>query len=373
MSERPWLYVYDGKLKGVGIDLVAEQQLRALSEAGEPCHLVSRGRLELPTIRQFTWAFPPTKFLSWLPSQDYYAANKRFFSLLGERYLQRSPYRGVIAWSKTALKAFELGAQQGISRILNVGNFHCDYDAGGRAAPERWPRIGKERLRREYALASKILVASDYAAQTFVSQGVPAEKLSVIFRGVDTEAFKPPVERPLRPFVVASCGALGERKGTYELIRSWRKLALPDSELWLIGTIPKTEEVAMRVLADQSVRFFGFRRDLPNLMAQAHVHVLLSRNEGFAKVLLEAAACGVVNVCTEQTGLPTDAKGSIFIADRYDEAEVGAAMSRLHADSVSLLELGGEARAWVEQQFDWGSFRARFVAALADATLRSWP
>ena len=96
-------------------------------------------------------------------------------------------------------------------------------------APERWPRIGKARMRREYELASRILVASDYAAQTFVDQGVAAEKLSVIYRGVDAEVFKPPAERRTRPFIVASCGALGERKGTYELIRSWRKLALPDA------------------------------------------------------------------------------------------------------------------------------------------------
>jgi glycosyltransferase involved in cell wall biosynthesis len=373
MAERPWLYIYDGKLKGVGIDLVAEQQLRALSEAGVPCRLVSRGRVDLPAIRQHTWAFPPTKLLSWLPSQDYYAANKRFFSLLGRQYLRGGAYRGVIAWSKTALKAFELAAQQGIPRILNVGNFHCDHDAGGRPTPERWPRIGKERLRREYALASRILVASDYAAQTFVGQGVPAEKLSVIFRGVDTEVFKPARERPASPFIVVSCGSLGERKGTYELIRIWRKLALADSELWLIGTIPKSEDAALRQLADPSVRFFGFRRDLPDLMAQAHVHVLLSRNEGFAKVLLEAAACAVVNVCTEQTGLPPGAPGSIVIADRYDEAEVGAALSRLHADPARLLTLGEEARDWVVAGFTWHSFRGRFCAALADATLHPRP
>lgn len=369
MPERPWLYVYDGKLKGIGIDLVAEQQLRALSEAGQDSLLVSRGGIELPGIALRRWAFPPTKALSWLPSQDYYAANKRFFSLLGRHYLRGGQYHGVIAWSKTALKVFELAAQQGIPRILNVGNFHCDHDAGGCQAPDRWPRIGKERLRREYELATRILVASDYAARTFVAQGVPSAKVSVIYRGVDSERFSPALEKRPRPFIVASCGALGERKGTYELIRSWRRLALPDAQLWLIGTIPKAEESAMRELADPSVRFLGFRRDLPQLLAQAHAHVLLSRNEGFAKVLLEAAACGVVNVCTAQTGLPQGAPGAIVIADRGDPAEVGAALSRLHANPQQMQALGQAARSWVEQQFTWGSFRARFCAALAGATL----
>lgn len=367
MSERPWLYLYDGKLKGTGIDLVAEQQLRALSEARQSCRQISRGRLDLPGISQSTWSFPPSKLLSWLPSQDYYAANKRFFSQLGQHYLGRSQYQGIIAWSKTALKAFEVAARQGLPRILNVGNFHCDHDAGGRSMPERWPRIGKDRLRREYALATRILVASDYAAETFIAQGIPAHKLSVIYRGVDTKMFRLSDERPNYPFVVASCGLLGERKGTYELLRIWRKLALPDSELWLIGTIPELEEEAMRKLADPNVHFFGFRRDLPTLMARAHAHVLLSRNEGFAKVLLEAAACGVVNLCTQQTGLPLDAPGSVRIADRCDEAEVGAALAQLHADPDRRAKLGMEARAWVEKEYTWDRFRARFCAALADA------
>ncbi|MGB0127721.1 MAG: hypothetical protein WBP72_08790, partial [Rhodocyclaceae bacterium] len=86
MAEKSWLYVFDGKLKGVGIDLVAEQQLRALSEAQVRCELISRGRPALPGITRHTWAWPPTKLLSWLPSQDYYALNKRFFSLLGRHY-----------------------------------------------------------------------------------------------------------------------------------------------------------------------------------------------------------------------------------------------------------------------------------------------
>jgi glycosyltransferase involved in cell wall biosynthesis len=373
MSKLGWLYLFDGKLKGIGIDLVAEQQLRALSESGTPCSLVARGRLELPGITPHHWPFPPTKLLSWLPSQDYYAVNKRFFSLLGQQYLRAGEYRGVIAWSKTALRAFEVAAQQGIARVLNVGNFHCDHDAGGRLAPERWPRVGKERLRREYELASRILVASDYAAQTFVDRGVPADKLSVIFRGVDTEAFKPPRERRASPFIVASCGSLGERKGTYELIRTWRKLALADSELWLIGTIPKSEEAAMRQLADPSVRFFGFRRDLPELMAQAHVHVLLSRNEGFAKVLLEAAASGVVNVCTRQTGLPPGAPGAILIADRNSEQEVGAALAGLHSDRGRLAACAAEARAWAAERFTWSRFRERFCTALASAVSHPQP
>lgn len=361
---RPWLYLYDGKLKGVGIDLVAEQQLLTLSEARLECDLVSRGRLVLPGVRNHTWAFPPTKLLSWLPSQDYYAVNKRFFSLLGRHYFNSDRHAGVIAWSKSALKPFEKAAQAGLARLLNVGNFHCDFKAGGQPPPEHWPRIEKSRLREEYALATTILVASDFAAQTFVDQGIPREKLAVVYRGVDAQRFQPLPKRSSSPFVVASCGSLGERKGTRELLHAWNKAALPEAELWLIGTLPKTESADLKQLAGPSVRFLGFRRDLPDLLAQAHVHVLLSRHEGFAKVLLEAAACGVVNVCTAATGWPEGAPGALLVEDRKDVEAVANLLAELHQNRPLCQDQGLAARAWVEQGFTWAHFRSRFRAAL---------
>ncbi|MGB0128533.1 MAG: glycosyltransferase family 4 protein, partial [Rhodocyclaceae bacterium] len=252
----------------------------------------------------------------------------------------------------------------GVPRILNVGNFHCDFDAGGKPAPTHWPRIAKTRLRREYDLASRILLASEYAAETFRSCGVPGEKLIVVHRGVDTEKFRPLAERPSRPFVVATCGYLGERKGTTHLLRAWKRLDLPDAELWLIGKVPADEEAGLRALAGDSVHFLGFRRDLPKLMPRAHAHVLLSRNEGFAKVLLEAAASGVVNVCTAETGWPKEAPGALMIADRSNDEEVAAAIERLFQNPEQLQRRAQEARDWVLGHLTWAHFRARFRTVL---------
>ena len=363
MAERAWLYVFDGKLKGIGIDLVAEQQLRAISAAGMNIELLSRGKLALPGIKNSTWQYPPTKFLSWLPSQDYYAINKRFFSWLGASRFLAGKHLGVIAWSKTALKPFETAARTGLPRILNVGNFHCDFDAGGKPSPARWPRVGKAHLRREYELATRILVASDFAASTFVAQGVPAEKIGVIYRGVDTDIFKP-AAKSSSSFIVASCGSLGERKGTYELLEAWSRLSLPGAELWLIGNAGAEEMARLQAKAGPSVRFLGFRRDLPQLMAQVHVHVLLSRNEGFAKVLLEAAACGVVNICTEASGWPVNASCARLVEDRRDVAKVAAEIELLYRDRVLCERVGLDARKWADEEFTWKHFQARFQSEL---------
>ena len=365
----PWLYVTDCKFSGIGIDLVTEHQLRALSERDIGTYLVARGRIDLKGVRNFRHPLPPTKLLSWLPSQDYYALNKRYFSRLGLRYLDRSDHAGVIAWSKTALHMFEGAAKRGIPRLLNVGNSHRDFDSGGSSKlTTRCPRIPHSRYRAEYELASRILVASDYAAASFVAQGIPKEKVKVIYRGADTERFRPLVEKSPRPFIVASCGLLGERKGTYEVLKAWNRLALPDAELWLIGHVPENESRNLRELARSNVKFLGFRNDLPGLLRQAHLHVLLSRNEGLAKVLLEAGASGVPNLCTQEAGLPTDASGTLFIKDRSSEDEVTTSIENCYRDPAATARLGLEARQMVISRFGWAAFRERFAQVVAEVT-----
>lgn len=363
MMRRPWLYVTDSKLGGVGIDQVTVEQLRAFSEAEVPVDLIARGRIKLPGVRCHAWPLPPTKLLSWLPSQDYYALNKRFFGWLGPRYL--AEHAGVVAWSKTALLLFEAAQKRGIPRLLNVGNLHCDHDVCSARKAHRWPRIELARYRAEYSLASRILLPSEFAAKTFIAQGVPAEKLAVVHRGVDLARFVPLADKPPRPFIVASCGHLGERKGSYQLLKLWRELALPDAELWLVGHIPDNEKAALEALAGPTVRFWGFRKDLPELLHKAHLHVLLSRNEGFAKVLIEAAACGVANLCTPEGGMPADAAGTLFVADRNDLDSIGDFILQLHADPAEADRLGREARAWVEARFGWDQFRRRVAVAIA--------
>jgi len=357
MASRPWLYVSDSKLGEVGIDKVTIEQLHACAEANMPVDLVARGRIGLSGIRCHAWSLPPTKLLSWLPSQDYYAFNKRFFSWLGCCYLR--DHAGVIAWSRTALSLFEAAAKRGIPRILNVGGPHCDHDDGITRRAYRWPRIDPGRLRAEYDLASCILLPSEFSEQSFIAHGCSRDKLSVVHRGVDLQRFHPAADRRPRPFIVASCGILGERKGSYQLLKLWRKLALAEAELWLIGHVPTNEKRALEALAIPSVRFLGFRNDLPELLRHAHVHVLLSRNEGFAKVLLEAAASGVANVFTPEGGMPADAAGSLLVTDRSNLDATATILERLHANPGEALQLGQAARAWVETRFGWEQFRQR--------------
>lgn len=357
------LYVSDGKLGTTGIDLVTRQQLLALSDAGHEVDLVARGSIDLSGVRFVGQRLPPSKIFSWLPAPYYYGLNKRYFSWFGARHIRHGHYDIVVAWSKTAMHMFEAAKRRGARCILNAGNFHCDFSTGHNTAPKTWPAIDKQRLRNEYELADRILLPSDYSARTFLEAGIPEKKLRIIYRGVDTERFCPGTRLPGGPFVVAMCGRVTERKGAQQILRVWREAALSNAELWLIGAVAPEEKDELERLATQNVRFLGFRRDVPELLRQAHVHVLLSRHEGLAKSLLEAEASGVVNICTPECGLPAR-PWRILIGDREDTAGVAKALATLKNNPERCLAMGHEARQQVVREFSWQDFRKRFLDAL---------
>ena len=135
-----------------------------------------------------------------------------------------------------------------------------------------------------------------------------------------------------------------------------------------VQAVAPSESRNLRELARSNVKFLGFRNDLPGLLRQAHLHVLLSRNEGLAKVLLEAGASGVPNLCTQEAGLPTDASGTLFIKDRSSEDEVATSIENCYRDPAATARLGLEARQMVISRFGWAAFRERFAQVVAEVT-----
>ncbi len=161
-----------------------------------------------------------------------------------------------------------------------------------------------QRYLREYEQAGQIHVASRYAWESFAERGIPAEKL-VRFPLTPDPRFVP--EGALRrsaSFDVVYVGSLTVAKGVPLLIDAVRRLPHADLRLVLVGGWSTrgmrrfVEEARARdpriVLAPGD--------PLPHLRT-ARVCVHPSYADGFAYAPVEALACGVPVLVSEDTGM----------------------------------------------------------------------
>ena len=148
------------------------------------------------------------------------------------------------------------------------------------------------------------------------SLGVRPTRIVVIPRGRDPERFAPPTPEVRSAFrrdlsldpsapVFLTVGRLEYQKGHATLLEAWPavRAAIPDAMLLLAGR-PGNESEHLATMAEElnigdSVRFLGFRTDVPDLLGVADVFVFPSRYEGLGGALLEAMAAQVPIVVSD--------------------------------------------------------------------------
>ena len=176
--------------------------------------------------------------------------------------------------------------------------------------PSEW-MIAREE--REYALADRIIVLSTFAHESFVAGGVPRERLLVNPLGVDMDRFRvagdDAAERKRRilsgaPLRVLSVGTFSYRKGAHDLERMARALN-GRMQFRFVGNRP--EETRELCLLAAPVMDFVDRvseDSLPEQYAWGDVFVFPTIEDGFAAVILQAAAGGLPVLATGNCAAP---------------------------------------------------------------------
>jgi glycosyltransferase involved in cell wall biosynthesis len=264
-----------------------------------------------------------------------------------------------------------------VPSLLEVGTWHrhkgkvksasLTRQERERAAAKGWEGwkhrmlISRQQTLEEYDLADLILVLSAKAEETFLAAGVPAEKLFRHQRGVDVERFTP-APQPPEIFRAVFVGALIKRKGVHHLLETWRKLALKNAELVLVGA-PHPEMEPYLADAGSNVRLAGFVNRVEECYQAATVHIFPSECEGSAKCTYEAAACGLPQITTREAGdVVLDQVNGLIIPPNNPDA-LAEAILTLYRDRGLRERLGAAARERVVENFTWAHFGNRLLEA----------
>lgn len=162
------------------------------------------------------------------------------------------------------------------------------------------------------------IVAVSNAVATFLSDrvGLSPARVETIYNGIDLDTYHRNgassdlrVELGIGPSdrVITAVGSLYPVKGQRYLIRAMPAILqrVPTATCLLVGHGHLRAELEREVQAldlTRSVRFLGFRHDVPTLLGMSDLFVLPSLSEGLPLSLLEAMAAGCPVVATSVGG-----------------------------------------------------------------------
>ncbi len=383
------LYATSARVGGSGLDSVVAESLRGLHREGILARAIAYGNRQkaIPRglIRSLAWH--PVRLLSFLDSPHYYGAKRQYADWIAARELARGGYDFFHGWSGDCLLALREARRQRVPCVVEIPTWHRNkgkpkpwMTAGEkRQLDAPWPErarqrllVSRQRVLEEYELADLILVLSARAQETFLAAGIPRERLFKIARGVDVERFTPGTPPPR--FRALFVGALIERKGVAQLLEAWRRLALKDAELVLAGAVHDEIRPALEQYGGPDVRLAGFVPRPEALYREASVHILPSFCEGSAKTTYEAAACGLPQIVTRESGDVVVEGENGLLVPPGDVDALAAAIERLYHNPALCAAMGAAGRRRVVAEFTWEHFRARLLeayrAALTLAPLR---
>jgi glycosyltransferase involved in cell wall biosynthesis len=371
------LYSIFARIGGWGLDTDAFETLRASYHGGFLGKAIAYDNRqdEIPASKIQSLRWHPVRLLSSLDRPYYYGAKKKYLDWIASRQLVTRRYDLFHSWSGDCLESLRVTQRMGIPSIVEIPTWHRDF--AERVAPRTEPRRSKrrtplgrwkndlvlrsERSIEEYDLATLLLVLSEKAADTFRESGIAKEKLFYLPRGVDVVRFKPGTRPPL--FRAIFSGALIERKGIHYLLDAWHRLNLKNAELWLLGSVHEQAKPHLQNFWRDNIRLIGFARDVEKYLNQATIHVFPSQLEGSAKVTYEAAACGLPQVVTRQSGdVVRDGIDGIIVSPGNVDA-IAAGIEHLYRHPDVVAEMAVAARQRVVENFTWDHFRERLLGA----------
>jgi len=226
-------------------------------------------------------------------------------------------------------------------------------------------RAHRELLRRQAAAENLILLAlSGKVALEFQQlHGFPAERIRVVYNGVDLRRFSPRRreafrEATRRQLGIASGTVLGlvvahnfALKGVPSLLKALRRLRprnLP-MQVMIVGgrQLRPWRRRARNWGLESQVTFIEPQDDILPFYAAADFLVHPSFYDSCSLVLLEAAACGLPVIASRQNGaaeLLTPGRQGLILDDAADVETLAEYMTRLVTDSDLRMRLGRAAR-----------------------------
>lgn len=289
---------------GSGTDVFTERMVEGLRKRG--------------LRAEITWLPLRAEYAPWtvpVPAQPSWANVVHINTWLHPRFLPE--HAPVIATLHHAIHHPSLDPYKGLSRRL----YH------------RWWMRAVER--RTLQRASVVVAVSRFAADT-ARKTLLDRPMQVIHNGVDTESFRPPVQRAAhQPFRLLYVGKWALLKGSDLLAPIMRELGFGFELRYTGGEAARRDRRNMPSNMHDIGKLHGIDA-VAAAMRDADVLLFPSRSEGFGLVAAEAMACGLPVVATRDSSLVEVVEDGVagVLCPKDDVVAFADAVRELAADTL---------------------------------------
>jgi glycosyltransferase involved in cell wall biosynthesis len=217
--------------------------------------------------------------------------------------------------------------------------------------------LSRSTLRR----ADAVIVISAAAQEMVLARGVAPDRVYIIPPGIDASkfVFSPFEHKASDRFELLAVGHLLKRKGLDTILLSMVKLPR-NVFLRIVGDGPQKQSLIKQAyelnIADRVI-FEGFvaHNKISHFYQQAHIFISGSRAESWGQMYIEAMACGLPVITTENVGsreIVRDGETGILVPQE-DVDSLAAAIRKLLNDRPLAARMGQAGRRVVEDEYDW--------------------
>lgn len=192
--------------------------------------------------------------------------------------------------------------------------------------------------------AERTIIVSKYAGEYLLQEGVPANKLSIVYNGIPAQIPEyPPIELPDDIIKIGFIGRIDEIKGLEYLLEAAAKLKqkhIENFHIYIVGDGPKSDDLkalTKHLNIEKHIDFVGYQNNIASWLNAWDIFVLPSLQENHSIALLEAMRAGKAIICTEIGGNKesvTHEKEALLIPCKNSEALELALDKLLHSKEL---------------------------------------
>ncbi len=284
---------------------------------------------------------------------------KAFFQ--SRKLIKQKKYDGILCWS--GLPAGFLG--YALNKLYKVPYIVLLRGSDVPFYEKRWQKLDKfifSWLSPIIWKNAKQVIANSDGLRELAHKTAPKQEIGLIYNGVDTDFFKPDLEKKNKKPIIISVGRLVERKNFSLLIQACEGL---DVIVQIIGDGPEKENLinlAKKLKVDLDLTgIIKNKQKIAKKYAKADIFVLSSKNEGMSNAVLEGMASGLPCVVSDTGGskeLVQD-KENGFIVGIESADELSKKIKEFLKNPQKILTMGKNSRQKAEKM-SWRELAKKF-------------